>query len=80
MTLTRLQQAFVTALRLPPDCEFETLARGRTPEWGSVAHMELVLELEAVFNVELSGDDVFALEDYRTSQAILARHGISSAG
>ena len=79
MPLTALEQVFVTALRVPPDCDFESLARGVTTEWGSVAHMELVLELEQAFGVELSGDDVFELEDFRTARAILGRHGITVA-
>jgi acyl carrier protein len=77
MSLTKLQQAFITALRVSPECDFESLSRGTTPEWESVAHMELVVELEQAFGVALSADDVFGLEDFRTARAILSRHGIN---
>jgi acyl carrier protein len=39
--------------------------------------MELVLELEQVFGVELSADDVFGLEDFPTARTVLRRHGIT---
>ena len=77
MSLTTLERAFVTALRVSPACHFESLARGKTAEWDSVAHMELVLELENAFGVTLSEDDVFELKDFPTAREILGRHGVS---
>jgi acyl carrier protein len=78
MGLTALQQAFVTALRVQPDGAFESLARGKTAEWDSVAHMELVLEIEQAFGITLTEEDVLGLDDFPSAKAILERHGIST--
>jgi acyl carrier protein len=74
--LEKLRQAFMTALQVPPNSNFEALARGDTQEWDSVAHMQLVLELEKSLGISLSDDEVLELNSYRSARDIVRRHGL----
>jgi acyl carrier protein len=76
MSLLRLQNAFVAALRVSPNTDFESLRARAVPEWDSVGQVELVTELEATFGVTLSTDDVFDLDSFVKAKEILGRHGV----
>ena len=50
----KLQAAFVEALGLDPDAtDWANLAYRGIPEWDSVAHMQLVGEIEDTFDIML---------------------------
>jgi acyl carrier protein len=72
----RLADVFVRALDLPPDTDVTGLAYARHEHWDSVGHMALVAELEAVYDVMLSTDDVVNLSDYQAAVDTLRRHGV----
>ena len=76
MSLNRLQQAFVDALGVAADSDFETLHATAVPEWDSIGRMNLVLELERAFGVTLSTEDVFDLDSFARASEILRRHGV----
>lgn len=46
-------------------------ALGASAEWDSMAHMRLVLALEAVLARELSADEVLAVSDFDAVAALL---------
>jgi acyl carrier protein len=75
--LTRLQQVFTAALELAPDVDHSGLAYRETPQWDSVAHLQLVIALEAEFDVMLETDDVLSLSSFGDATTILGRHGIA---
>ena len=75
--LTRLQHVFATTLELSPDADYDRLAYRETPQWDSVAHLQLVIAVEAEFDVMLETDDVLSLSTMHEAAAILGRHGIT---
>jgi acyl carrier protein len=75
--LEQLKGAFVQALGVDPKSDFETLAYGRTQGWDSVAHMALVAEIEAAFDIMLSTDDVIGLSSFPQAKEIVAKYGVA---
>ncbi len=45
------------------------------PEWDSLGHMTLVVELEATYAVSLSPDDALAMTDVAAIKRVLASRG-----
>ena len=75
--LARLRDAFVEGLSIPGDSDFESLEYRGIPEWDSVAHMLLVGEIEAVFDVMLETQDVLDMSSFPKAREILTRHGVT---
>jgi acyl carrier protein len=73
----KLKNAFVTALGVSPESDFETLAYGQTPGWDSVAHMSLINAIEIAFNIMLSTDDVIGMSDFKKAREIAAKSGVT---
>ncbi len=72
----KLRLAFSQALALPAATDTAALTYQGVPEWDSVAHMQLVAELELTFDVMLPTVDVLALSSFAKAREILARHGV----
>jgi acyl carrier protein len=72
----KLQQAFVTAIGVSPDADFESLAYGKTDGWDSVAHMALVSEIESAFDIMLDTDDVIGMSSYPVAKDILRKYAV----
>lgn len=49
--------------------------RSDIPDWDSLAHVSLVLELERAFGVELSTDDALAIDGVASAKRVLAERG-----
>lgn len=75
---TGVKRAFETALPLPTGYNVESSKYGELACWDSTAHMVLVAELEATFDIMLSTDDVLSLSSYDRAIEIVA--GLTSAG
>jgi acyl carrier protein len=71
MSETRLQQAFQTALELPVDTEWSSLAYSQHEHWDSLGHMALVAEIEEAFEIMLETDDVIGLSSYPVAVEML---------
>jgi acyl carrier protein len=78
-TRQTLKSAFVQALGIAPEIPTEQLVYRQIPQWDSMAHMILVQEIEAEFNVMLSTDQVMDLSSFDRGLEILAQHGINPA-
>lgn len=76
-SIDKLKNAFVEALHLSPDEDFESLAYGQTQGWDSVAHMSLIAEIETAFDIMLSTDDVIGMSNFQKAEAIVARNGVA---
>lgn len=72
----RLIEAYVEALEIPQETDFESLEFRSIKEWDSVAHIRLVAEIETMFDVMLSTDDVLNLSSFKKSIEILETHGV----
>ena len=46
-------------------------------DWDSLAHMNLVLEIEDVYGVDLSADDALEIKDVASLKRVLLARGVS---
>ncbi len=73
---SNLRQSFANALNLRNGDEIETLEYRGIPQWNSLAHMQLVQEIETTFDVMLDTEDVIGLSSFQKALGILSKHGI----
>jgi acyl carrier protein len=73
--MDKLKNAFINVLGVSPEGDFESMAYGQTPGWDSVAHMALVAELEAAFDIMLPTDDVIGMSSFLKAKEIVVRNG-----
>ncbi len=78
-SIEKLKNAFVNALGVSPDSDFESMAYGQVPGWDSVAHMALISEIETAFDIMLSTDDVIGMSSFLKAREIVARNGVDFA-
>ena len=76
-SMEKLKLAFINALGVTPDADFESLAFGQTPGWDSVAHMALISEIETAFDIMLATDDVIGMSSFAKAKEIVANNGVS---
>lgn len=77
MSLTTLQDVFSESLNIDKQEVVDTLAYSEHPNWDSTAHMILIADLEAAFDVMLEPDDIIDMSSVAKAKRILARHGVS---
>lgn len=73
----KLKQAFANAFAVPLDDAIEEMAYGAVACWDSTAHMVLIAEIEAAFEILLTTDDVIDLSSYRKSKEIIQKYGVT---
>lgn len=74
----RLKQAFVLGLGIEEGVtDWEHLAFRSIPQWDSVAHMQLVAEIEDEFDIMIDTDDVIDMSSYKVALHILAKYGVT---
>jgi acyl carrier protein len=73
----KLKAAFVEAIGVNPDADFDAVVYGQTEGWDSVAHMALVSSVEAAFDIMLATDDVIDLSSFVKAKEILGKYGVS---
>jgi acyl carrier protein len=76
-SLEKLKGAFINAFGVSPNSEFESMAYGQTPRWDSVAHLVLINEIEAAFDIMLATDEVIGMSSFLKAKEIVVRKGIS---
>lgn len=76
MSHEKLQAAFAEALGIPTDSDFASLEYRGIEEWDSVAHMMLVAEIEAAFDIMLETRDVLDMSSYTEAVRILGTYGV----
>jgi acyl carrier protein len=55
----------------------EDTSTENTPEWDSVAHLNLVLSLEQAFGQRFSPDEFMQMQSVAAIKRVLAGHGVS---
>ena len=78
-TKEKLIQAFSAGLGIPASPEVTTFEYRRIPQWNSMAHMQLVLEIESAFDIMLDTDEVLGLSSFDKALEIISRHGLHVA-
>lgn len=71
-----LFKTFSTALNIPIEKVSAELTYNTIPEWDSTAHMMLVAEIEAVFNVMLDTDDIIDMSSVQKAIEILEKYDV----
>jgi acyl carrier protein len=74
LDVAKLQGAFVRALGVPEDADFESMEYSKTAGWDSVAHMALVAEIEGAFDIMLSTEDVIGMSSFHKAKEIVAKY------
>ncbi len=74
--LDRLKNAFVQALGIASNSNFDALAYGVTQGWDSVAHMNLVAEIESTFDIMFATEDVIDMSSFAKAKEIVSKHGV----
>jgi len=71
----RIQSLLVEALQVPPEQVTPDLQFGDLPQWDSMGHMEVMIMLEAEFNVEINADTIAELTSSSTIRKYLKDNG-----
>ena len=70
----RLKNVFSTALEIPISEVENDLKYNEDPRWDSTAHMILIAQLEAEFEVMLDIDDIIDMSSFLKAQQILKKY------
>lgn len=67
---------FCTVFGVEKSALSETFTFKDTAEWDSVAHLNLISELEDAFNVMFETEDILHYESYLNGLSILNKYGV----
>lgn len=73
----RLIRTFADVLNIPPERLNEASSPANTPEWDSLATINLTLAVEREFGVRLSMRDVRAMATIGQAKSVLRAKGVS---
>ena len=54
----------------------DKLVYNSIPEWDSIGHMQMIAELEDVFEIEFEMDDIIDFSSYKKGIELLAKYGV----
>lgn len=75
-----LKNAFCEGLGVRAEnINWDTLEYRGIEQWDSVAHMQVVAEIEDAFDIMMEIDDVIAMSDFTVTKDILAKYDVSFA-
>ena len=72
----KLRTTFIETLGLDEDFDLESLTYRGIPEWDSVAHMQLIGEIETAFDIMLDTDDVIDMSSFVKAREIVSKYGV----
>ncbi len=76
-TIATLKAAFVEGLGVEEaDVNWNDLQYRSIPEWDSVAHMQVVAEIEDAFDIMMDTDDVIAMSSFSVATDLLTKYGV----
>lgn len=75
-----LKNAFCEGLGVSSaSVDWSTLEYRGIEQWDSVAHMQVVAEIEDAFDIMIDIDDVIAMSDFTITKDILGKYDVSFA-
>lgn len=75
-----LKNAFAEGLGVTvDDVEWDSLEYRGIEQWDSVAHMQVVAEIEDAFDIMMEIDDVIAMSSFTITKEILGKYDVSFA-
>mgnify|MGYP002770864156 CR=1 FL=1 len=75
MNLEKYNEVFMNVFEIEESDLNEKLKFGES-SWDSLAHMELISQLEDVFDIMLDTDDIINYGSYENGKKVLAKYGI----
>ena len=72
-TAQRLRTVLLRTLDLPAETDCDALRYQQEPRWDSVAHLQLIGELEEEFGVTIGNEDVLHMTSYADILEIIHR-------
>lgn len=69
---------FSETFQIEPGLEFEDFKRGDNGAWDSINHLRLISELEEVFQIALSDEEVTRIASLRDVEMLLSERGVAS--
>jgi acyl carrier protein len=69
-------KAFAEGLQIPEDRVVDTLMFNSIKEWDSVAHMQLVAELEDTYHIMLDTNDIIAISSVAKARDVLRKYDV----
>jgi len=73
-TCLKAKEILSSALNITEIDVSQAMAIGTTPEWDSLAHMRLILALEACIGKQLDMEEVLEISSLEDIKTVLARH------
>ena len=70
----RLKKVFKEALEIEEDIINDDLNNNESPQWDSVAHMNLVAEIENEFDIMLETDDIIDMSSFKKAKEIVSKY------
>ena len=75
--IATLKAAFVEGLGVSEgEIDWDALQYRSIPEWDSVAHMQVVAEIEDAFDIMIDTDDVIGMSSFDVAKEIVERYGV----
>ena len=74
--IDRLTRAFIEGLGISAETDVVKLEYRGIDEWDSVAHMQLITEIETAFDIMLDTEDVIGMSSFTRAREILRKYGI----
>ena len=74
----KVQNLLSEVLQMPASEITDDLAMKATDAWDSLKHMELVVSLEQSFEIQLSFDEIVAMQSVSEIKRVLRERGVTS--
>lgn len=75
----RVAKVFSEVLGLPPNLITDTTSPDNTPQWDSMAAMNLVVAIEDEFDVRLSTAEIVSMRNVAIVKKVLTSKGVADA-
>ena len=74
--MQKLKKIMVSVFRVHKDTLSDDAKMSDVPGWDSLSHMNLILEIEREYEVQLSGDDIAEMQSIPKITEILSRYKV----
>ncbi len=75
--MTDLKRVIADSLRLTPDAVADDAAMETLESWDSLAHMDLIANIETVFGLTLTADDIITMTSLPAIRTLLSTRGVA---
>ena len=72
----KYDQVFISSFSIDESLLDENLEYNAIPDWDSIGHMELIAELEEVFDIMMEMDDIIDFSSYKKGFELLEKYNV----